>query len=375
MSLEAALGETDDATLDLFLEKIRTEYKDGWTEENWEEEMEKHPLFMTKLPEDSDELPSCVEAIRQLKWDPDDTPKEKAVKLKDEGNLFFRAKKYSDSVVSYTMALKENIEDDHELMSTLHQNRAAAHYYLKNYRSSLSDCVFAKKFNQKNIKPIYKGAECCFELKNYDDCIKWCDWGLLINSEDNKLRELRSKAESNKKIYEREKRKKETLERKKNEKNSKIWNLIKKKGISVQEKEKSFLDLLENPVNPQQKVVDLTDDEQMLNWPVLFLYPEVGQTDFIESFNENSTFEDHLSLMFNQSPEWDQQKNYLTSTVQVYYENRNKGKLVKLRHKMTLLEALKQDGMIVQMGTPNFIVMVKNSSFEKLYIEKFNEIN
>lgn len=32
-----ALGETDEDTLDLFLEKIKNEYKDGWTEENWEE--------------------------------------------------------------------------------------------------------------------------------------------------------------------------------------------------------------------------------------------------------------------------------------------------------------------------------------------------
>jgi hypothetical protein len=61
--------------LDLFLDKIKNEYKDGWTEENWEEEMEKHPFFMTKLPEDSDNLPPAVEALRQVKWDADDGPK------------------------------------------------------------------------------------------------------------------------------------------------------------------------------------------------------------------------------------------------------------------------------------------------------------
>ena len=61
--------------LDLFLDKIKNEYKDGWTEENWEEEMEKHPFFMTKLPEDSTDLPPAVEALRQVKWDADDGPK------------------------------------------------------------------------------------------------------------------------------------------------------------------------------------------------------------------------------------------------------------------------------------------------------------
>ena len=29
------------------------------------------------------------------------------------------------------------------------------------------------------------------------------------------------------------------------------------------------------------------DDEGVLHWPVLFVYPEYGQTDFIEAFNEN----------------------------------------------------------------------------------------
>ena len=29
------------------------------------------------------------------------------------------------------------------------------------------------------------------------------------------------------------------------------------------------------------------DDDGVLHWPVLFVYPEHGQTDFIEAFNEN----------------------------------------------------------------------------------------
>ena len=39
----------DDPDLDLFLDKIKNEYKDGWSEENWEEEMEKHPEYNDRL--------------------------------------------------------------------------------------------------------------------------------------------------------------------------------------------------------------------------------------------------------------------------------------------------------------------------------------
>ena len=31
----------------------------------------------------------------------------------------------------------------------------------------------------------------------------------------------------------------------------------------------------------------ILDDNGVLHWPVLFVYPEHGQTDFIEAFNEN----------------------------------------------------------------------------------------
>ncbi len=84
-------------------------------------------------------------------------------------------------MLSYTEALKQKIDDDKELMSVLHSNRAAAHYQLKNYRSGLNDCVFARKFNKKNAKAIYKGAECCYQLKLYEDAIKWCESALLIS--------------------------------------------------------------------------------------------------------------------------------------------------------------------------------------------------
>ena len=90
----------------------------------------------------------------------------------------FKAKKYKNAIMSYTMALKEPIDDDKELVSILHSNRATSHFYLKNFRSSLNDCVFARKCNPKNVKSIYKGAECCFELKLFDDAVKWSEMGL-----------------------------------------------------------------------------------------------------------------------------------------------------------------------------------------------------
>lgn len=219
--------DDEDPDLDLFLDKISNEYKDHWTEENWESEMERHPFFMTQAPSDDTELAPAVEALRQLKWDPDESPSDRAIKLKDEGNLYFKHNNYKSAVVSYTKALAEDISSNKELSSTLHSNRAAAHFYIKNYRSALNDCVFARKMNTNNVKAIYKGAECCFKLNLFDDCVKWCDKLLSINSADEKSKELRAKCEVGKKTYEKEKRKKEAALRKKVGKHDKILGVIK----------------------------------------------------------------------------------------------------------------------------------------------------
>lgn len=106
---------------------------------------------------------------------------DRALKLKDEGNLLFRESKYKNAVVSYTKALKEKIDDDKELMSILHQNRAAAHFQMENYRSALNDCAFAYKFNPKNIKCVYKAIESCLALKKYSDVLNWCEMGFKIS--------------------------------------------------------------------------------------------------------------------------------------------------------------------------------------------------
>merc|ERR1719468_42525 len=366
--------DENDAIMDAYLDKIKHEYKDGWTEENWEEEMEKHPMFMTKMPGADDEVPEALEALQQLQWDPDQTPEEKAIKYKEEGNFNFKCKNYKRAIISYTEGLKEKIEDNKELMSILHNNRATSHFYLKNYRSAFNDACFARKFNKKNLKAILKGAESCHELKMYDDAIQWCESALSLNPDDEKAKELRKKCEVSKKSYEKEKRKKEAEARKYSEKQKKILNLIKTRGIQVQEKDSKFIELLENPQTPLHKRIEISELGDSLMWPVVLLYPEFGQTEFIEAFDEYSIFDDHLQMMFGEVPEWDQSGTYKYQNLEVYYEDQKRHKLVKVKNSSTLLEVLQKEGNYIQLGTPKFFVMVKDSEFKKIYIDKYNEI-
>lgn len=49
------------------------------------------------------------------------------------------------------------------------------------------------------------------------------------------------------------------------------------------------------------------DDEGKLHFPVLFLYEEHNQSDFVQDFHEDHTFEEHLNYMFpdGSNPPWD----------------------------------------------------------------------
>src|ERR1700722_3972980 len=69
-----------------------------------------------------------------------------------------------------------------------------------------------------------------------------------------------------------------------------------------------------------EKSVRLDKETNTLIWPVFFLYPEYKESDFIESFNEETTFLDHLKVIFEQYAPWDNEKKYITSQLLVYFE-------------------------------------------------------
>lgn len=103
--------------------------------------------------------------------------------------------------------------------------------------------------------------------------------------------------------------------------------------------------------------------EGALIWPVLFLYPEYGETDFIQEFHEDSrfvitfnsvgevnrnlknilcSFVDHLEIMFEETPLWDLEKKYNPTSIRLYYENRESGKLYTIDPHLSLKEVLSQ---------------------------------
>ena len=412
------LAEVLDEQLEEELQKLEhsgSKYMDGWTEENWESEMEKHPFFATQNSLDgSKELSPLMKGLQDLKYSPEEnTPAELAANYKEDGNFNFKCKKYRLAVMAYSEGLRnvklamstfdemndQEKKDITTLKAQLITNRAASQYRLGNYRSSLIDCRMALKELPQHLKAIDRAVECCNKLNRHKECMEWCDKALqIINPQESqdldkrkKLQDTRAQVEKRYREGERNRRKQEAAMKKEKAEEQKLFTAIQTRGIKIKKADSS-----ENPdkssmiimsdiepchpaaLNKKVRLVTLEGSESVLVWPVLFLYPEHGESDFIEEFTENDILYDHLCLMFDQSepPPWDREGKYRScKDINVYFEDARceaSPKLIMADTKKSLLELIScnaHPGVIA--GTPTFIVLAKNSKFENDFLRKY----
>ncbi|XP_071556720.1 DNA polymerase interacting tetratricopeptide repeat-containing, protein of 47 kDa [Temnothorax nylanderi] len=364
-----------DAELDEYINGLeKKSYAEGWPEDRWQEEMEKHPFFMKKVPEPGDELSPLMEGLQQLKYGEDEnTPEELASNYKEDGNFNYKYKKYRLAILSYTEGIRTKCKDD-DLMAQLYNNRAASHFMLQNYRSCLNDCKLALKFKPRYPKALSRAATCSFHIKDYDRCIDLCDQFLDHSPTDKTILKLKSDAVIARGRLQRDKRKQEREEKKLDKEDEKLLETISRKGISLEltnDKQKLELRDLE-PQVPQiaQSRVHF-DEKGKLVWPVMILYPETQQTDFIQNFHEDTLLIEQLIELFEEPPEWDIKHCYTVENIHVYFEGKNKCSVHKVDIQLTLGEILRDKQFIVRGGTPAFLILVKSSETEKHFLTNY----
>lgn len=389
MASSAVQNDSDDG-MDEFMDKFKTQrYKNAFTENNWEEEFNKVPMFMKSAPENLDpqkypEL-ACLQAMIH---DEDRPPEEQAKSLKDEGNAFFKEKNYQKAVLSYTAGLKKKCGDE-DLNTVLLTNRAAAHFHMGNMRSALNDAAAAKKIKPDHLKALIRGAQCYIGLRNFAEAIQWCDTGLRAHPTDKKLQELRAAADTHKRAAERDARKAKAKEKKLHGEKEALLAAIKDRGVkllqSVKPRQQLGSDSEDEDEGSSAAMAQLSldglssqeatgaqvflDEQGSLRWPVLFLYPEHQQSDFISAFCENSCFTDHLLVMFGEElPPWDTDRKYHPQNLQLYFEDEEKDTLYQVNPEMSLLKVLQHKRFFVKAGTPSFILLVNDSLFWKQFL-------
>ncbi|XP_044763280.1 DNA polymerase interacting tetratricopeptide repeat-containing, protein of 47 kDa [Coccinella septempunctata] len=359
-----------DKELEQFVDGLpKRSYEDGWAEESWEQEMESHPFFMTKPPEAGEELHPLYEGLQQLKYDPDvNSPKELATSYKEDGNFNFKHKNYRLAVVAFTEGLKSKC-DDPEIDATLYNNRAAAHYFLKNYRSSLKDCEAAINLKPNYLKALCRAAQCCQATNKLELCVTYCDKILEIESDNglylkmkNDCAEKLDRQKKQKKIEERDERKREKIV-------GKLYEAIVKRGINIKKGRDGLLELF-NDCYEQFAKVRLEKDGS-LTWPVTLMYPEnhFQAPDYIQSFPEGDTFKEIFRVAFSSPAEWDPQFRYKLETISVYYKS-TKNKFVPVQLSDTLGNILSQKDFLIEDGTPLFYIFVRSSELENMLVNE-----
>ncbi|XP_039983785.1 tetratricopeptide repeat protein 4 [Xiphias gladius] len=388
MASSTVQSDSDDG-MDEFMDKFKTQrYKNAFSVDNWEEEFNKVPMFMKTAPEEIDpqkypEL-ACLQAIIH---DEDRPPEEQAKSLKDEGNAFFKEKNYQKAILSYTAGLKKKCGDQ-DLSAVLLTNRAAAHFHLGNMRSAMNDAAAARKIKPDHLKALIRGAQCCIELRNFSEAIRWCDEGLKAHPSDKKLQELRAAANKHKRAAERDARRATAKEKKLHGEKEALLAAIEDRGIKLLQSAKpsrcgsdSEDEDEGSPAAISQLSLDglssqeatgaqvFLDEQGSLHWPVLFLYPEHQQSDFISAFCESSCFVDHLAVMFGEGlPPWDTDRKYHPQNLQLYFEDEEKESLYQVNPETSLLRVLQHKRFFVKAGTPSFIVLVNGSPFRKQFL-------
>lgn len=128
-----------------------------------------------------------------------------------------------------------------------------------------------------------------------------------------------------------------------------------------------------------------------LIYPVFLMYPQHGQSDFITHFNEDTSFEQQLEVIFPAEPtsssppwsDWDRKHEYYTANLAVYVETQQK-RLLKVGKEITLREVIAKavkpaqgstprDGVVLRDGLLSFVVLTKGKE-ERDWIDNFKKV-
>nr|XP_015917049.1 tetratricopeptide repeat protein 4 isoform X2 [Parasteatoda tepidariorum] len=339
MDADELVDKLNQDTADFLAQLPKGKKEDLWSFNDWDTEMQKHPLFMTKPPAEGEEMSPLIEAIQSLKYDPDEnTPEELALSYKEDGNVNFKGKKYRWAVDSYTEGLKANCSDE-ELNAQLYSNRAAAHYHI--------------------------GALCCFKLNKMVECISWCHEGLTVNPDNKLLEELKNKALQKKKADDRDRRKALAQDSKRQKELEVVKKVIAERKIQLGSNNLDFENVQTICPSAVSARVHLDQDNKLV-WPVMILYPEYGTSDYIQEFHEESVFLDHFEVMFQDPPGWDQDGKYSLENLQIsFMDNAPSVEIITVKITDTLKNVLSHKRYKVYDGTPAFFVTAADSSFDR----------
>ncbi|KAI8331901.1 hypothetical protein BC941DRAFT_359789 [Chlamydoabsidia padenii] len=329
---------------------------------NLDEELAKVPLFMSHLPDEENET---LTALQSLVFD--GTPEEIAENFKNQGNDCFKAGKlkYKDAISFYTRAIDTECKDQ-QIMEACYANRAAVNLELGNYGKVLRDCAKCLAINPSNVKALYRSARGLFQLDRPDEAYDCCVHALNVDPDNTAVQALQTKIQKRQDELKARAAAKAERQRKEQQAIEEKAAALARRKITMDVQDKTMYDAATIHYDP---------DTDVVTWPVFFLYPEHKESDYIQQFDENNTFQDHIDVMLEQPAPWDPDHVYSPNNVNVYFEN-NQGahpSLLKVGNKLPLAKVLALDQYVVTNGVPSFIILPKSGEFKDQFLDKYKK--
>ena len=329
------------------------------------------------------------------------------------------AKRLQDSVAYYTQGLDVEVDaaqtDNGRLKISRHlkaqilANRALVHIALQNYGRAQDDCDAALKIFPSHPKACYRGAQACLAVhpaktvkaRSYisaglesgpeSEKRKKIDW--QYRAEQKGLQELLDKVVKLEQAEAEREAKKAAAELAAKQGDmayaSSLAQALQARGLKLgplvfdfarsayaaQSKEAGRLP---RPLLHPPPPAPYSSSSTKLGWPLLILYPETLQSDFVQECLESQSLADHLSLMFPPMGEWapwDEQRRYRMDNLSVWIDSRGPNVphdstpeqdaqarvLVNPRHSLANILAnpkLAKKGYTIP-GVPTFVVLPK----------------
>lgn len=245
--------------------------------------------------------------------------KESAAReYKEQGNQFVRMgrRHYAAAVSCYTKAIAQ-MEPLSSLdasaaadASVLFANRAHVNILLGNHRRALDDAEQAIRLSPSSVKAYYRAVKAALALDLLTDAASFCRKGLEQDPPNEEFKKLLSEVDS--KLREQDRQRAKVAQAITKAKD--LAAAMGKRGVKLGKAAYQELTGVKKPV---------LDEQGVLHWPVLLLYPEVMSSDFIEDFPDTDTFSPHLDVMFSEtSPPlpWDANHVYTRDSIELYYQ-------------------------------------------------------
>lgn len=330
---------------------------------------------MKTAPEPGDDIHPMLEGLQQLKFDPEDnSPEELAEKYKEDGNYWLKLKKYRISIMNYTEGIQQKHENN-ELIANLYNNRSAAHFFLQNYRSAIGDARLALQHKQDYAKVKIRILKCMMALKKYDETCNEVQKFLAEDPTSKELIDFQKLAITKKTEKLRDERKIQMNEKKKRQEFQTLVQVLIQRKVKFEEVLSGNLSALLTPEIIKPKVEPLEmhpvslDKHGTVFYPAIFCYPEFQLTDLQQQLCELVTVQECLEDMFA-SEETGTPKYPSAANLNVYYEQRLKGKVIKVDPKKTFKDVVSEPNFWIYSGYLTFYVIPNGSPAELEFLNQ-----